>query len=104
MLEIPTASMYIDTTDVIAVPQAEFGRLQRAIAVATERFKQATEEKQGLLALFGSLQSVTPEDRKEFVEQIETEHEAYGAIKRLNDQILHLVREKPQAKAATNHR
>ena len=104
MREISTANMYTDATDVIAIPQAEFGRLQRAIAVATERFKQASEEKLGLLALFGSLQTVTPEDRKEFVEQIETEQEAYGAIKRLNDQILHLVREKSQAKVATNHR
>ena len=87
--------------DVIIVPHPEFGRLRHEIATATERFRRATEEKQGLLGLFGTLQTITPEDRKEFQEQIETEQEAYEAIKDLHDKILRLLREKPQVKAAT---
>jgi hypothetical protein len=90
--------------DVIIVPHPEFGRLRHQIATATERFRQATEEKQGLLVLFGTLQTITAQDRKEFLEQIEAEQEAYEAIKDLHDKILHLLREKPQAKAAANHR
>jgi hypothetical protein len=90
--------------DVIIVPHPEFGRLRHQIATATERFRQATEEKQGLLVLFGTLQTITAEDRKEFQEQIEAEEEAYEAIKDLHDKLIRLLREKPQAKAATNHR
>jgi hypothetical protein len=90
--------------DVIIVPHPEFGRLRHQIATATERFRQATEEKQGLLVLFGTLQTITAEDRKEFLSQIEAEQEAYEAIKELHDKIIHLLREKPQAKAAANHR
>jgi hypothetical protein len=86
--------------DVIIVPHPEFGRLRHEIATATERFRQATEEKQGLLVLFGTLQTITEEDRKEFLEQIEAEQDAYEAIKDLHDKILRLLREKPQAKAA----
>jgi hypothetical protein len=52
--------------------------------------------------LFGTLQTITEEDRKEFQEQIEAEQEAYDEIKDLHDKILRLLREKPQAKAATN--
>jgi hypothetical protein len=55
-------------------------RLRHQIATATERFRQANEEKQGLLVLFGTLQTITAEDRKEFLEQIEAEQEAYEAI------------------------
>jgi hypothetical protein len=90
--------------DVIIVPHPEFGRLRHQIATATERFRQATEEKQGLLVLFGTLQTITAEDQKEFQEQIEAEQDAYEAIKDLHGKILRLLREKPQAKAATNHR
>jgi hypothetical protein len=90
--------------DIIIVPHPEFGRLRHQIATATERFRQATEEKQGLLVLFGTLQTITAEDRKEFLEQIEAEQEAYEAIKELHDKIIRLLREKPQAKAAANHR
>jgi hypothetical protein len=90
--------------DVIIVPHPEFGRLRYQIATATERFRQATEEKQGLLVLFGTLQTITAEDRKEFLSQIEAEQEAYEVIKDLHDKIIRLLREKPQAKAATNHR
>ena len=54
--------------------------------------------------LFGTLQTITAEDRKEFLEQIEAEQEAYEAIKELHDKIIRLLREKPQAKAAANHR
>ena len=92
------------TDDIIIVPHPEFGRLRHQIANATERFRQATEEKQGLLVLFGTLQTITAEDWKEFQEQIEAEQDAYEAIKDLHDKILRLLREKPQAKAATNHR
>jgi hypothetical protein len=87
--------------NVIIVPHPEFGRIRHEIATATERFRRATEEKQGLLVLFGTLQTITAEDRKDFQEQIETEQEAYEAIKDLHDKILRLLREKPQAKAAT---
>jgi hypothetical protein len=90
--------------DIIIVPHPEFGRLRHQIATATERFRQATEEKQGLLVLFGTLQTITLEDRKEFLSQIEAEQDAYEAIKELHDKILRLLREKPQAKAAANHR
>jgi hypothetical protein len=37
--------------DVIIVPHPEFGRLRHQIATAIERFRQANEEKQGLLVL-----------------------------------------------------
>jgi hypothetical protein len=89
--------------DLIVVPDPEFGRLRHAIAIATERFKQATEEKQGLLSLFASLQTITEEDRKDLADQIEVEEAGYDAIKELHEKILGLLREKPQAKAATNH-
>ena len=90
--------------DVIIVPHPEFGRLRHEIATATERFRQATEEKEGLLVLLGTLQTITAEDRKEFQEQIEAEQDAYEAIKELHDKIIRLLREKPHAKAATNQR
>jgi hypothetical protein len=89
--------------DIIIVPHPEFGHLRHEIATATERFRQANEEKQGLLVLFGTLQTITEEDRKEFLSQIEAEQEAYEAIKDLHDKILRLLREKPQAKAATTN-
>jgi hypothetical protein len=88
--------------DVIIVPHPEFGRIRHEIATATERFRRASEEKNGLLVLFGTLQTITAEDRKEFLEQIEAEQEAYEEIKDLHDKILRLLRAKPQAKAATN--
>ena len=86
----------------IIVPHPEFGRLRHEIATATERFRRATEEKEGLLVLFGTLQTITAEDRKEFLSQIEAEQDAYEAIKDLHEKILRLLREKPQAKAATS--
>jgi hypothetical protein len=89
--------------NIIIVPHPEFGRLRHEIAMATERFRQANEEKQGLLVLFGTLQTITAEDRKEFQEQIEAEQEAYEAIKELHDKILRLLHEKPRAKAATTN-
>jgi hypothetical protein len=88
--------------DVVIVPHPEFGRLRHEIATATERFQQASEEKNGLLVLFGTLQTITADDRNEFQEQIEAEQEAYEVIKELHDKILRLLREKPQAKAATS--
>jgi hypothetical protein len=89
--------------NIIIVPHPEFGHLRHRIATATERFRQANEEKQGLLVLFGTLQTITAEDRKEFQEQIEAEQEAYEAIKELHDKILRLLHEKPRAKAATTN-
>jgi hypothetical protein len=89
--------------DVIIVPHPEFGHLRHRIATATERFRQASDEKQGLLVLFGTLQTITEEDRKEFQEQIEAEQEAYEDIKALHDKILRLLHEKPRAKAATTN-
>jgi hypothetical protein len=90
--------------DIIIVPHPEFGRLRHEITTATERFLQATNDEQGCLALIGSLQTITSGDRQELMEQIEAEQEAYEEIKDLHDKILRLLREKPQAKAATNHR
>ena len=90
--------------DVIVVRHPEFARLQHQLAIATERFNQATEGKQESLALIGSLQTITSESRKEFLEQIEAEQEAYEAIKELHDKIIRLLREENQAKGATNHR
>jgi hypothetical protein len=90
--------------DAIIVPHPEFGRLRHEIATATERFQQAADEKQGLLVLFGTLQTITAEDRNEFQDQIEAEQDAYEAIKDLHDKVLRLLRENPQAKAATNRR
>jgi hypothetical protein len=90
--------------DVIIVPHPEFGHLRHQIATARERFRQATEDEQGSLALIGSLQTITSEDREDLMEQIEAEQEAYEEIKDLHDKILRLLREKPQAKYATNHR
>jgi hypothetical protein len=87
--------------DFITVPHPEFGRLRHEIATATERFQQASEEKQGLLVLFGNLQTITAEDRREFQEQIEAEQEAYEQIKDLHDKILRLLRDKPRTKTAT---
>jgi hypothetical protein len=89
--------------DIIIVPHPEFGRLRHQIATATERFRQANEEKQGLLVLFGTLQTITDEDRKEFLSQIEAEQEAYEVIKDLHDKILRLLHEKPRTKAATTN-
>jgi hypothetical protein len=87
--------------DVIVVRHPEFASLQHQLAIATERFNQAAKDKQGSLTLIGSLQTITSENRKEFQEQIEAEQEAYEEIKDLHDKILRLLREKPQAEAAT---
>ena len=65
--------------DVIIVPHPEFGRLRHEIATAIERFRRATKDKQGSLALIGSLQTITSVDREELMEQIEAEQEAYEA-------------------------
>ena len=89
--------------DVIVVRHPEFARLQHQLAIATERFNQAAKEKQGSLTLIGSLQTITSENRKAFLEQIEAEQEAYEAIKELHEKILRLLRENNQAKAKTNH-
>ena len=48
--------------------------------------------------LFGTLQTITEEDRKEFQEQIEAEQKACDAIRDLHDKIPRLLREKPRAK------
>ncbi len=88
--------------DVIIVPHPEFGHLRHEIAIARERFRQATKDQQGCLALIGSLQTITAEDREGLMEQIEAEQDAYEVIKDLHDKILRLLREKPRGKAATN--
>ena len=64
----------------------------------------ASKRREARTSCVGSLQAITAEDRNEFQEQIEAEQDAYEAIKDLHDKILRLLREKPQAKAATNHR
>ena len=89
--------------DVIIVPHPEFGRLRHEIATATERLQQATNDEQGCLALIGSLQTITAEDREELMEHIEAEQEAYEAIRDLHEKIIGLLREKPRAKAATTN-
>lgn len=95
--------MYLMAKGVIVVRHPEFARLQHELAVATERFNQAQKETRGFLALIGSLQTITLEDRKAFAEQIDVEQEAYDVIVRLRDKILHLLREENQAKAATTN-
>jgi hypothetical protein len=92
------------TSEAIVTSTREFARLQNRLAVATERFNQATQEKEGLFAFIGTLETILSEDRNEFLKQIEAEEEAYEAIKELHDKIRDLLREKPQAKAATNDR
>jgi len=85
------------TSEAIVTSTREFARLQNHLAVATERFNQATQEKEGLLAFIGALETITSEDREEFLEQIETEQEAYEAIKELHDKVIRLLREDNQA-------
>jgi hypothetical protein len=92
--------------DVIAVRHPEFARLQHQIAIATERFNQATKEKQLSLDFIGSQLTITLEDRKAFLDQLRTEQEAYDVIQELHEKIIYLLREKNQpqykpAKAAT---
>jgi hypothetical protein len=101
MVEGYRAVKYTEMKDVIVVRHPEFARLQHQLAIATERFNQATTGKQGSLSLIGSLQTITSEDRQEFLEQIEAEQEAYEAIKELHDKIVGLLGD-TQAKAATN--
>lgn len=86
---------------VIVVRHPEYARLQHQMAVATERFNQATHEKQGFLVFIGNLKTITLEDRKAFLELIEAEQDAYETLKDLHDKILHLLRENNQAHAAT---
>jgi hypothetical protein len=87
---------------VIVVPHPEFARLLHELAIATERFNHAAEKTRGSLALIGSLQTITVEDRNAFLEQIEAEQAAYEAIQELHNKIIGLLRQKNQAKAATN--
>ena len=89
--------------DVIVVRHPDFGRLAHQLAIATERFNQATKETQGCIALIGSLQTIPPEDWDSFLEQIEAEEGAYDAIRELHDKMLQLLRGN-QATAATNSR
>jgi hypothetical protein len=53
------------------------------------------------LSLIGSLQTIASEDLEEFLEQIETEQEAYEAVKEVHDKIVDLLRDS-QANAAAN--
>ena len=92
------------TSEAIVTSTREFARLQNRLAVATERFNQASQEKEGLLAFIRTLETVSSEDREELLEQLEAEQEAYEEIKELHDKIRDLLREKNQAKAATNDR
>jgi hypothetical protein len=96
--------MKVMAQDVIVVRHPEFGRLRHQLAVATERFNQAANEKQGLVDLFGSLKTITAEDREAFLAQVEAEQGAYEAIKALHDKIRHLFWDENQARAATNLR
>jgi hypothetical protein len=79
--------------DVIVVRHPEFTNLQHQIAIATNRFNQATKETQESLALIGSLLTITSKDLKEFQEQIETEQEAYDVIQDLHDKVIRLLGE-----------
>jgi hypothetical protein len=87
--------------DVIVVRHPEFASLQHQMAVATERFNQATNAKQSSLVFIGSQLIITLDDRKAFLDQLRTEQEAYDVIQELHEKIIHLLREKNQAKAAT---
>ena len=87
--------------DVIIVPHPEFGRLRHKIAIATEGFHRATEEKEGLLGLFGNLQAISSQDRKDLLDQIEAEEQAYDLIKELHRKILDLLHDRARAAATT---
>jgi hypothetical protein len=104
MLEGTAVKCTVMPKDVIVVRHPEFARLQHQIAIATERFNQATKEKQGSLDFIGSQLTITLEDRKAFLDQLRTEQEAYDVIQELHEKIIHLLREKNQAKAATTDR
>jgi hypothetical protein len=102
MLErVPAVKYTVMSKDVIVVRHPEFARLQHQIAIATERFNQATKGKQGSLVFIGSQLTITLEDRKVFLDQLRTEQEAYDVIQELHEKIIHLLREENQAKAAT---
>jgi hypothetical protein len=90
-------------TDVIVVRHPEFARLAHQLSIAAERFNQAAREKHESLVFIGSYDTITREDRKEFLEQVKAEHEAYDAIQELHDKIIRLLDENNQAKATTNN-
>ena len=85
------------TSEGILTSTREFTRLQNRLAVATERFNQATQEKEGLFAFIGTLETITSEDREELLEQIEAEQDAYETIKELHDRISRVLRDDNQA-------
>jgi hypothetical protein len=93
MLEAYPALKCTVMKDVIVVRHPEFANLQHQIGIATNRFNQATKDKRESLALIGSLQTITAEDREEFQQQIETEQEAYDVIQELHDKIIGLLGE-----------
>ena len=86
--------------DVIVVRHPEFARLAHQLAIATERFDQATKDKQGSVVFIGNQLTITLEDRKAFLDQLRTEQEAYEAIQELHEKIVHLLGEENQAKVA----
>jgi putative NADPH-quinone reductase len=86
--------------DVIVVRHPDFARLQHQLAIATERFNQATKEKQESLGFIGSQLTITLENRKAFLDQLKIAQEAYDEIQELHEKIVHLLREENQAKAA----
>ena len=86
--------------DVIVVRHLEFGRLQRQLSIAAERFNEATREKHASVVFIGNQLTITREDRTEFIEQIEAEQDAYDAIQELHDKMVRLLSEEPQARAA----
>ena len=91
--------------DVIVVRHPEFGRLQRQLYLAAERFNQAARDKHESLVFIGNLLTITAKDRYAIVEQIEAEHKAYDVIKDLHEKILALLRGNNHVKtAATSQR
>jgi hypothetical protein len=91
--------------DVIVVRHPEFALLAHQLSNAAERFNQAAREKHRSLVFIGRHLTITLDDRKAFLEQIDAEHEAYDAIQELHDKIIRLMRENNQVEATTtNHR
>jgi putative NADPH-quinone reductase len=91
--------------DVIVVRHPEFSRLRHQLSIAAERFNKAAREKHESLVFIGSYLTITPKDRKVFLEQVKAEQEAYDVIRELHQKIIRLLDENNQAKATTtNHR
>ncbi len=72
--------------------------------MAAERFNRAARAKHAALVFIDTSLTITPQDRKEFLERVKAERQAYDAIQELHDKIIRLLDENNQAKTTTtNH-